>query len=327
MKPAFLSAIPAATLLLLSPLHGGIIATDGNVTASMNAGGTALDPAQYIVGVANNVTLTLGTTNIGLVTSPSTSSFNALTVQNGAHLTSSSAEIGGDVGSDNNTILVTGVGSLWNTGTNRIDLGRPGANNTLTVAAGGAVTGNNLRIGAFNAVSTTTGNAVIATGSNSTMTLSGTISVGTSSSSDNMITVQDGALIKLTTSSSSFSIGSDTTAGKNLVRVDGGYFAWSGNHASTIDTWVTAGSLQYWYNNQWTTATSADVLAGRITYAYYSTGAAAGQATGGAYSFTSGYTILTSVSAVPEPGVTGVALAVLLGGLVMHRRRRLLRTQ
>ena len=128
-------ARPACTLLLAAllgaPVHAGIVQTDGNVPLLMDTGGTAEDPARYIIGDTG----AYAWGNSGQ--SPKigeNASYNHLVVQNGSTVTTFGAYVGYGGSSDFNSLTITGGGSGWSG--SQISVGSSGSNNTLVVENG-----------------------------------------------------------------------------------------------------------------------------------------------------------------------------------------------
>ena len=107
---------------------------------------------------------------------------NSVVVSNGGTLTNSHYSYGGVIGlnsgATNNSVLVTGNGSAWNSGGDLL-VGWGDSGNTLTISNGGAVTSSQVNYGGvigFNASSTN--NSVLVTGTGSTWSNSGDLTIG-----------------------------------------------------------------------------------------------------------------------------------------------------
>jgi T5SS/PEP-CTERM-associated repeat protein/autotransporter-associated beta strand protein len=151
---------------------------------------------------------------------------NALTIQNGGKASNADAFVGyrfdGSSTSDNNEVLVTGTGSLWeNTGT--FSLGYYGDGNTLQIAAGGKVTVNGTAKDAligFDAGSS--GNGMIVTGPGSQFANNATFYIG-NNGQNNTLDVLAGGLV----TSMNVRIGGGAASTGNNATVDGTGSVWN----------------------------------------------------------------------------------------------------
>lgn len=172
---------------------------------------------------SNNTVVVTGSgstlTNDGYLYVGYNSSGNQLTITNGGRATNADSSIG-DTGSSNNTVLVTGVNSIWSSvGNSLVGGGLDSINNRLIVTNGGVVTGLGALIGDNNfAIS----NQVVVAGSNSRWLLGGDLSVG-QSGPFNFLTIQNGGQV---VNSNGF-IGNNYTALSNLVLVSGSNSRWT----------------------------------------------------------------------------------------------------
>jgi T5SS/PEP-CTERM-associated repeat protein len=121
-------------------------------------------------------------------------SFNTLTISNGARVIDDGVSIGGvnasDAGASDNSVLVTGSGSLWtNSGT--VTVGHGGPRNRLTISAGGRV----VSAGGFVSDSASaSNNTALVTGSNSLWRQTSTLYIGWSGA-NNALVVSNGATV------------------------------------------------------------------------------------------------------------------------------------
>jgi len=165
-------------------------------TLTITNGGTVVDGFGAIgdsIGANSNTVTVTGTNsawyNIGssLYVGFNGSS-NTLTIANGGVVTNSWGFIG--YSGTNNSVLVTGAGSVWSNGS-WLEVGDSGAFNTLTISNGGKVFN-----GVFGDIGASTGansNTVIVTGSNSAW-YSGDLYVGYHGSS-NTLTIANGGVV------------------------------------------------------------------------------------------------------------------------------------
>jgi fibronectin-binding autotransporter adhesin len=157
---------------------------------------------------------------------------STLTIANGGHLTVTATnvaavvQIGNSASSSNNTAIVTGTGSLWDTGTNGFNVGNASLGNTFVISNGAHVTSK-----AAPTIPVTVGNA--AAGSNNTAIVTGagsrwdvdgpggaviTFRVG-SASRNNQLIITNGAQVVVT--NGIMSVGANAGANGNIVRVSG----------------------------------------------------------------------------------------------------------
>lgn len=202
-------------------LKAEIVAVDGDVTETMDTGGTVDDLAEYIIGES-------GAFNLSFMSPPRpvwvgvNTSYNALIIQNGSTLSSASGYVGADVMSEHNSATVTGAGSSWmlsqalNIGTNN------SAHNTLSILEGGVIQSQNIvTIGDRDSF----GNTVKVSGSGSQLT-SLTLSMGGSGLNggvDNSLIVEEGGKV----SSSGAVLGGNIHSTNNTITVSGQGSSWT----------------------------------------------------------------------------------------------------
>ncbi len=297
-----LSRFALAALLMAgagSTLRADLIATDDSVPVWMDGGGTAGNPAEYILGNAPGYSTGYsGNSIVGYE-----NSYNSLTVQSGAAITSETFTIGWYDASDYNTVTMTG-GSTWDTEGNILAFGSSSSHNQMIVEDGSIVKAGELRINQYS------------TASNNDLTISGTGSMVTSSrimmgfasgTTGSSITLEDGGMMKLTESEFwRLSIASD-----NYLKFDGGYFAWAGDQTNSnpFEIALNSGAILAKTEGGW-----LEVDREHMTLQYYATDAAGLAATG--IDGLGGYTVAT---AVPEPG-TWALLGIAAVGLAFRRR-------
>jgi T5SS/PEP-CTERM-associated repeat protein len=306
----------------------------GNGLTISNGGQVTADTS--ILGDGDTIILSQGNSNSATVTGSGSTwtmsggltvgnfgSGNELTISNGALVTDAGCYIGGGAyplpaAGNNNKATVTGSGSTW-TNSGELVVGGFGTGNELTISNGAHVTAGSGGIGFLgDTVAYANSNRATVTGPDSLWTIGGGLIVGGGYASGNTLTIEDSALVNLTLSSASVVFGLGTTHGTNALRINSGYFAWAGDHTVEIADFLADGRVLHWSGIEWTAAPGGIYT---YTYAYYADAAAASAATGGRYNdLAGGYTILT---AVPEPREYGIALAALLGGAILLRRRTL----
>jgi T5SS/PEP-CTERM-associated repeat protein len=239
--------------------------TGTNNTLRIESGAVVIDTAHWFGGINN-----AANRNFAIVTDPGSlwsnnagNSFigrmgggNQVIVTNGGAWVSANALMGSLTASaSNNSVLVTGLNSLFRT-TGDITMGGGGAGNTFTVTDGGTVTyggfftignvtsGNSLLItnggrayatgtvlvGAFDAFPSGSNNSMVVTGAGSVLTNSGNLFVGRQSAY-NQMTISDQASV---VNNIGF-IGSLTTvANSNSVLVTGSGSTWTNHGGITL---------------------------------------------------------------------------------------------
>ena len=137
-----------------------VVGASGRSNSMVISNGGTVRNATAIIGSnavsSNNAVLVTGGsslwTNSGSITVGSGGSGNSLVISNGGKVASLLAYIG-STGASNNSVLVTGTGSLWTNSvssiTNIVYVGYYGAGSSLTVADGGTVVASGIGIGTF----------------------------------------------------------------------------------------------------------------------------------------------------------------------------------
>ena len=146
---------------------------------------------------------------------------NQLTISNGARVNNGAATVAYlTTASGNDTVLVTGAGSVWSN-TGAFVFGDTGAGNQMTVSAGARVDSPDLTVGY------TDDNTILVTGSNSLWSLpAGSLSLGTAGGvggNNNRLTVADGAQVV----SAYGLINTKPTATNDIVVVSGPGAQWT----------------------------------------------------------------------------------------------------
>ncbi len=239
---ALLAAL-APSLKAQTAINGTTVTTNaiyyvGNTTASntlvISNGGNlfvtnAVVAVSSVIGnttdSSNNTALVTGTgsrwTNEGHFYLGNSGAGNALTVSNGGQVVNSAGILGNNTSSSNNTVLVTGVNSLWS---NRNDMavGDASAGNTLIISDGGRVV-NNLGLIGFGASSSN--NVVQVTGNGSQWTNRNNLRVGDSGAGNSLVISNGGQVFALVGT-----VGNNASSSNNVVIVTGANSLWS-NHA------------------------------------------------------------------------------------------------
>lgn len=167
------------------------VADGGQVTTS--AGGIVGD----LTGSDGNTALVTGAGSAwqlaGILVVGNRGKSNTLTIAGGAAVTNTLGVVGADVTSSDNSVLVTGSGSVW--ANTELQVGLKGPGNTLTIAAGAQVwtIGSTLtgRIGAHTD-GTSANNTVAVTGVGSFWQMDGQLFVGEYGSSNSLVITDGG---------------------------------------------------------------------------------------------------------------------------------------
>ena len=172
---------------------------------------------------------------------------NSLTISQGGVVNAQSTNgfsMGFNAGSNNNSVVVTGSGSLLEN-VSVLTVGQSGTGNTLSITSGGSVTDARAIIGGTTGG---IGNSVLVNGAGSTWNNSALLIVG-QGDSRNSVTISNGATVTTGTvgPDSSF-IGYNTTANNNTVTVDGGTFTnvgqlTIGNYGNSNSLVITNGGV------------------------------------------------------------------------------------
>lgn len=185
---------------------GGYVSSTGNVVTVTGTDSQLKNTQDLLVGYGGNG--------------------NSLTLSNGGTATNVNGFIGyrfdANSSSNNNSVTVTGSGSLWtNTGT--LYVGEYGTGNSLTLSAGGKVTVTTANKDTVVGDQTgSTGNSVTVTGAGSEFSNAATFYLGKSGGS-NTLSVLDGG--KMTTNN--VRIGGNSTSSGNTATVDGAGSVWN----------------------------------------------------------------------------------------------------
>lgn len=147
-------------------------------------------------------------------------SFNSLTIANGGLVSNAVGYVGWNFTSSNNSVWVTGAGSVWSNG-NNLFVGNSGDGNSLTVSNGATVVAVAATVG-NNAGAN--GNSVVVTGPGSLWTNSGSLTMGNAGSGNQLIIADGGRVVGGGFSSS---VGSGSSSSNNLVLVSGAGSVWT----------------------------------------------------------------------------------------------------
>ena len=200
----------------------GFLGSSGNSLVISNGAIATAD--EGIIGhetnSSNNTALVAGAGSMwtnGNLYVGSYGSGNSLTISNGGIAASVLGIIGFQTTALNNTVLVTGAGSLW-TNSDKLYLGGNGAGNTLTISDGGRMASTT---GCIGYTSNSSNNTVLVTGAGSLWTNSGTLYVGEGGSGNSM-TITNGGAVNV---GADLKISDVAGASNNVLNVAGGELA------------------------------------------------------------------------------------------------------
>lgn len=208
-------------------LYVGNSASGGNHALSVSGAGSVL---------SNSTTLHVGYNGAG----------NSLAISDSGIVYATTMSLGGQgVSGSNNTVLVTGAGSLLRlTAANGLTVGAQGAGNLATVSNGGMIWagGSNMQIGGGNPGASN--NAVVITGAGSVWTNFGGLYIGGGTSGGgvggNSLTISDGGFVHQTgagiLSSTNTSTGNSATiSGANSLWVNASTWASNASQIRLLD--------------------------------------------------------------------------------------------
>jgi T5SS/PEP-CTERM-associated repeat protein len=177
---------------------------------------------------------------------------NRLTISNGATVLDASGIIGVNTAAGNNTVLVSGLGSVWSN-SSYLYVGQFGFGNELTITDGANVFSGNGAIGVYAGANS---NAVLVSGTGS-FWKSTALLVG-QSSFGNRLTISDGGQVLDVYAAI---VGYNASASNNLVAVSGAASVWS----NSGDIWVG----RYGSGNQLAVTNGASALSANGSIGVY----------------------------------------------------------
>ena len=204
-----------------------------NSLSITNGGQVLVMGTSYIgwgYGVTNNSALVAGPgsvwSNSGNLFVGEMGSGNSLIIANGARVIAgyggvNNNSIGLESGANNNSALVTGLGSVWSNSV-FLCVGLHGSGNSLAIANGGQVFSVGAEIGDWSDASN---NSVLVTGTGSVWISSGYLAVGDRSSPSNSLTIANGGSVLDTIGYVGY--GRDSSDNNNAVLVTGSGSVWS----------------------------------------------------------------------------------------------------
>jgi T5SS/PEP-CTERM-associated repeat protein len=151
--------------------------------------------AQYTANFQTNI-ISGVTSNWSVVYIIGNNNFaDALLIENGGVLKDGGATVGNEVGGSNNSVLVTGTGSIWSNATpSFLSIGGVGAGNSLVISDGGVV-------GSFEAMvgqgTSSSNNLVLVTGPSSVWSNNNRLYVGVSGAGNSLVISNGGQVLTL----------------------------------------------------------------------------------------------------------------------------------
>ncbi|MFA5257200.1 MAG: PEP-CTERM sorting domain-containing protein [Opitutales bacterium] len=325
--------------------HSNVIIVDGSGSTWTNSSDSTLIGRlgnQNTLTISNDAEVMLSTLYIGMGQSSSSNSYgyenkvnvsggsvlntgsagvvvgqygdrNELNISGGSAVTSGNAYIGYYITAEDNAVTMTGTGAA-DTGTRwtlsgNLHVGYSGDGGSLDIFAGADLSDVNGYIG--NNSYDSAGNTVTIGGSGSTWINSGNLAVGNTSNTGNVLTISDGALVKV---GGALTINHDADSA-NLIYMSDAFLALNGNITSTGTNTIEgllSGVLVDNGAGGWASAS----LGINIFATYYTSDAAAFSATG--YNDLGGYTV---INAVPEPSTYALFGGIAALAFSLYRRR------
>ena len=213
--------------------NGGKLSTDGNTaggSASSSLGSTVFSSNNSVI-IAGSGSSWMQTNTNRFITIGDNGSGNRLVVSNGAFMSTAVAiVVGGATNSSNNSIVVTGAGTVMTNGGFNL---RSGANHSLTISDGAQVVANeaSASTGALtlgnNALGGSAGHTASVTGAGTALTLNGAVFIGNGGGAASMV-VSGGADVVQTNSGVKFtSVGLNAGGNGSSLLITGAGTVWS----------------------------------------------------------------------------------------------------
>jgi len=207
------------------------------VTGEISSGGVIGQNADS----SNNSVIVTGAgsvwTNSGDLTIGYDGSSNSMVISNGAVVANGEFNYGGVIGqnsdSSNNSVLVTGAGSVW-TNSGDLTIGYDGSSNSMVISNGAVVANGEFYYGGdIGQNSDSSNNSVLVTGAGSVWTNSGDLIVGEDGSSNSMV-ISNGAVVANGEFNYGGVIGQDSDSSNNSVLVTGAGSVWTNSGDLTV---------------------------------------------------------------------------------------------
>jgi hypothetical protein len=226
-------------------------------------------------GASNNSVVVTGTgsswNNAGDLLVGWDDSGNKLTITNGGTVKSSQINYGGaigfNVGSSNNSVVVTGSGSSWSNSGDLL-LGVSGSGNSMVISNGGTVSNSQVNYGGvIGWGGSSSNNSVLVNGNGSSWNNSTNLTIGYDGSGNTMVVAGGASVVSgivnvesvLLSNGGSGVIGLNADSSNNSVLITGSGSSWSNGGSLTIGNAGTGNSL--------TVANGGSVVAGAVIVA------------------------------------------------------------
>jgi len=176
-------------------------------------------------------------TNSGDLTIGYDGSENSLVISNEATVVTGEISSGGVIGqnadSSNNSVIVTGAGSVW-TNSGDLTIGYDGSSNSMVISNGAVVANGEFNYGGvIGQNSDSSNNSVLVTGAGSVWTNSGDLTIGYDGSSNSMV-ISNGAVVANGEFNYGGVIGQDSDSSNNSVLVTGAGSVWTNSGDLTV---------------------------------------------------------------------------------------------
>ena len=149
--------------------------------------------AQYTADFQTNIISSVTSNWVGNYYVGNTNFADVLLIQNSGVLSNGLGYVGYEVGSSNNSVLVTGTGAVWRCNRD-LSIGFRGAGNSLLISNGGRVVGGVLGEGHVGDVTSSRNNSVLVTGTGSVWSNFYFVIVGSQGSSNRLV-ISDGGVV------------------------------------------------------------------------------------------------------------------------------------
>ncbi|AHF91924.1 glycosyltransferase family 1 [Opitutaceae bacterium TAV5] len=242
---------------------------------------------------------------------------NNLTVDQGAHVNIVEYDliVGSQATGNDNNVLVSGPSARLDARL-RFMIGLRGSHNVLRVENGGQVSTSSTDFSYIGRYQGANHNRVVVTGRDSRWDLAGNLLIG-DGGSHNSLTIEDGGLVSIQRDLYFVYFSSSAPGTDNFVNLDGGFLAFSGDRTTDIERLINGGHIRIRdsVTGEWVTGTIDDFSFGHFADE-------AGAAAFSGYEGLAGYTLLTSLAAVPEPATWAALLGCGALAWAALRRRR-----
>lgn len=211
----FMGDVAGRNRLVVS--NGATVWSGGGIVGTLSP---ALSNQVIVTGVGsmwtNESSLSLGESSPG----------NRVEVSDGGQLASVDGFVGLNAGANNNSVFLTGIGTIWNNLTNLV-VGNSGAGNALIASNGAAILVGGRSVLGFNTAANS--NSVFLTDPGTRLTVTDSFFVGSNGPSSRL-TIANGGMA----SNNTATIGSQISSSNNLALVTGAGSVWSNRGFLTV---------------------------------------------------------------------------------------------